>query len=113
MRKPAARANGGKGSGIQKFPSPTLTLCASLLPMKTAAAQQVPQQWPQILRWLAADEEIELTQDNRVVARILPATESPAPATPDFLARAQAIWGTNPTGPALSAVVNESRGEGA
>ena len=81
--------------------------------MKTADAQQVPQQWPQILRWLAADEEVELTQDNRVVARILPATESPALATPDFLARAQAVWGTNPTGPALSTVVNESRGEGA
>lgn len=81
--------------------------------MKTAAAQQVPQQWPQILRWLAADEEIELTQDNRVVARILPATESPAPATPDFLARAQVIWGANPTGPALSTVVSESRSEGA
>lgn len=81
--------------------------------MKTAAAQQVPQQWPQILQWLAADEEIQVTQDDRVVARILPATDSPAPATPDFLARAQAVWGANPTGPALSALVSESRGEGA
>ncbi len=78
--------------------------------MKTATAQQVPQQWPQILRWLAADEEIEVTEGERIVARILPATESPAPATPDFLARAQVIWGPNPTGPALSTVVHESRG---
>lgn len=81
--------------------------------MKSAAAQQVPQQWPQILRWLAADEEVQVTEGGCVVARILPATESPAPATPDFLARAQAIWGAHPTGPALSTLVSDSRGEGA
>ena len=76
--------------------------------MKTAVAQQVPQQWAQILGWLAADEEVQVTQDDRIVARILPAPA--APATPDFLARARAIWGTAPAGEPLSALVSESRG---
>jgi antitoxin (DNA-binding transcriptional repressor) of toxin-antitoxin stability system len=83
--------------------------------MKTAVAQQVPQQWTQILGWLAADEEVQVTQDDRVVARILPAPPAPAPATPatpDFLARACAIWGTAPAGEPLSALVDESRGAG-
>jgi antitoxin (DNA-binding transcriptional repressor) of toxin-antitoxin stability system len=76
--------------------------------MKTAAAHQVTQQWTQILGWLAADEEVQVTQDDRIVARILPATA--APATPDFLARARAIWGPAPEGEPLSVVVDESRG---
>jgi len=77
--------------------------------MKTAVAQQVPEQWGQILGWLAADEEVQVTQDDRIVARILPA--APAPATPDFLARARAIWGATPAGEPLSELVNESRGD--
>lgn len=77
--------------------------------MKTAAAQQVPQQWSQILGWLAADEEVQVTQDDRIVARILPAPA--APATPDFLARARAIWGAAPAGAPLSELVSESRGD--
>ena len=76
--------------------------------MKTAVAQQVPQQRGQILGWLAADEEGQVTQDDRIVARILP--EPAVPATPDFLARARAIWGTAPAGESLSALVHESRG---
>jgi antitoxin (DNA-binding transcriptional repressor) of toxin-antitoxin stability system len=77
--------------------------------MKTATIQQVPQQWPQILDWLACDEEVEVTQNDRVVARIVPSTAMP---NPDFLARAQAIWGVAPEGEPLSAAVHHSRGSG-
>ena len=83
--------------------------------MKTTLAQQVPFQWAEILTWLAADEEVQLTADDRVVARIVPAHPAPATAniaSPDFLARAQAIWGQNPTGELLSALVTDSRGGG-
>lgn len=80
------------------------------VPMKTAVAQQVPMQWGQIPGWLAADEEAQVTQDDRIVARILPAPA--APATPDFLARAQAVWGAASEGEPLSAMVSESRGDG-
>jgi antitoxin (DNA-binding transcriptional repressor) of toxin-antitoxin stability system len=75
--------------------------------MKTASVQQVPQQWPEILRWVAAGEEVQVTQQNQVVARVVPAEAAP---TPDFLGRAKAIWGEIPPGKPLSAVVSEARG---
>ena len=34
----------------------------------------------------------------------------PPAATPDFLARAKAVWGETPPGKSLSAVVSEARG---
>jgi antitoxin (DNA-binding transcriptional repressor) of toxin-antitoxin stability system len=73
--------------------------------MKTTSVQQVPQQWADILRWIADGEEVEMTQQDRVVARLVPA---PAP-TPDFLARATAVWGQTPPGKTLSAIVSEDR----
>ena len=76
--------------------------------MKTASVQQVPQQWSEILRWVAAGEEVQVTQQDQVVARVVPA--KPA-VTPDFLARAKAVWGEAPTGKPLSAVVSEARGD--
>jgi len=77
--------------------------------MKTASVQQVPEQWPQILRWIAAGEEVQVTEQDQVVAKLVPA--KPA-ATPDFLARAKAIWGDSPTGKPLSELVMETRGGG-
>ena len=76
-------------------------------PMKTATVQQVPKRWPEILRWVAAGEEVEVTERNRVVATFVPA--KPA-ATPDFLGRAKAVWGEAPPGKPLSALVSEGRG---
>ena len=75
--------------------------------MKTASVQQVPQQWSEILRWVAAGEEVQVTQQDQVVARVVPAKPVP---TPDFLARAKAVWGEKPPGKALSTMVSDSRG---
>ena len=74
--------------------------------MKTASVQQVPKQWAEILRWVAAGEEVEVTEKDQVVAKLVPARSAP---TPDFLARAKAVWGETPPGKALSAVVSEAR----
>ena len=71
--------------------------------MKTANIQQVPQKWAQILEWVAAGEEVELTRQEKVVARVIPATQ------PDFLSRAKAIWGEQPVGKPLSDLVAEGR----
>jgi len=77
--------------------------------MKIATAEQVPQQWRQILEWVTAGEEVQVTQQDKVVARLLP----PGPtAAPDFLARAKAVWGDAPAGAPLSQMVSEARGEG-
>ncbi len=75
--------------------------------MKTANVQQVPEQWPQILRWVAAGEEVQVTQHDKVVARVLPAK---AAQQPDFVARAKAVWGERPQGKPLSELVAEARG---
>ncbi len=77
--------------------------------MKSATVQQIPQQWPQISRWLADGEEVEVTEQNSVVAKLVPATKT-IPQQPDFLARAKAVWGENPQGKPLSEIVNDSRG---
>jgi antitoxin (DNA-binding transcriptional repressor) of toxin-antitoxin stability system len=75
--------------------------------MKTASVQQLPQQWPEILRWVAAGEEVQVTQQDKVIAKVVPATSAPRP---DFLARAKAIWGEEPSGKPLSELVLEARG---
>jgi antitoxin (DNA-binding transcriptional repressor) of toxin-antitoxin stability system len=77
--------------------------------MKTASVQQVPQRWTEILGWVAAGEEVQVTQQEKVVAKVVPATPERL-AQPDFLARARAIWGEHPAGKPLSAVVAETRG---
>lgn len=74
--------------------------------MKTASVQQLPEQWPQILRWVAAGEEVQVKQQDKVVAKVVPATDAPQP---DFLARAKMIWGEQPPGKPLSAVIAEAR----
>jgi antitoxin (DNA-binding transcriptional repressor) of toxin-antitoxin stability system len=76
--------------------------------MKSATVQQIPQQWPQISRWLAEGEEVEVTEQDLVVAKLVPATKG-VPQQPDFLSRAKAIWGENPQGKPLSEIVSESR----
>ena len=77
--------------------------------MKTATVQQVPQQWAEILGWVAAGEEVQVTQQDRVVAKLVPAPPDSVSQT-DFLTRARAIWGEQPPGKPLSAVVAEARG---
>ena len=72
--------------------------------MKSASVQQLPQQWAQILEWVAAGEEVELTEKEKVIAKVVPATQ------PDFLARAKKIWGERPAGKPLSELVSEARG---
>jgi len=72
--------------------------------VKTATVQQVPQKWNQILEWLAAGEEVELTEQEKVVAKVVPAKQ------PDFLSRAKEVWGEQPPGKPLSQLVAEARG---
>ncbi len=94
-----------KSPGRRKTVAATLRL-GYTVDMKKTTIQQVPQQWAQILDWLACDEEVEVTRDDRIIARIVPAPTVPAP---DFVARAQAVWGASPPGQSLSAIVNDSR----
>jgi len=73
--------------------------------MKTASVQQLQEQWPQILSWVAAGEEVQVTQQDKVVAKVVPATDT----QPDFLSRAKKMLSEQPPGKTLSAVVAEAR----
>ncbi len=85
--------------------SPLLQIeTAYFITMKTASVQQLPQQWSQILEWVAAGEEVELTAQEKVVARVVPASQ------PDFLARPKKIWGEQPSGKPLSELISQARG---
>ena len=75
-------------------------------PVKTASVQQVPEQWPDILKWVTSGEEVQMTDHDKVVAKLVPA----GAAQPDFVSRAKAIWGEHPPGKSLSAIVSDARG---
>jgi antitoxin (DNA-binding transcriptional repressor) of toxin-antitoxin stability system len=74
--------------------------------MKTVTIQQVPRDWAEILRWVVGGKEVQLTDQDKVVARLLPPEKSDAP---DFVARAKAVWGDRPEGESLSELVSKSR----
>jgi antitoxin (DNA-binding transcriptional repressor) of toxin-antitoxin stability system len=40
--------------------------------MKTAAISELPKVWADILRWVTAGEEVQLTGSDKTVARVLP-----------------------------------------
>lgn len=77
--------------------------------MKTATIQEVQEHWAEILQWVAAGEEVQVTQQDKVVAKVIPPT-SKTVEQPDFLARAKAIWGEKPEGKTLSETITEARG---
>jgi len=55
---------------------------------------------------VASGEEVQMTDHDKVVAKLVPAGAPP----PDFVSRARAIWGENPPGDSLSAIVSDARG---
>jgi hypothetical protein len=42
-------------------------------PVKRAGIEQAPERWPDILKWVAAGEELQVTHHDKVVARLVPA----------------------------------------
>jgi hypothetical protein len=59
-------------------------------------------------------EEVQIVDSGRIVARIVPPLiHDLSPKTPDYVGRAQAIWGAKPESATLSEIVHDSRGTGA
>jgi antitoxin (DNA-binding transcriptional repressor) of toxin-antitoxin stability system len=83
--------------------------CVILSRMKTATIRKVQHHLAEVLSWVERGEEVRVLRRNKVVARLVPPTPE-VPDSPDFLARAKAIWGANPTGARPSKLVSESRG---
>ena len=78
--------------------------------MKTATIREIQHNLSEVLSWVERGEEVQVLRRNRVVARLLPPQPQPS-RSPDFVARARAVWGEAPRGTALSAIVSESRGD--
>lgn len=78
--------------------------------MKTATVREVQHNLSKILSWVESGEEVRVVRRKQVVARLVP-PEPRALPSPDFEARARAIWGDAPRGAQLSDLVSESRGE--
>ena len=85
-------------------------MCVKVSNMKTATVRQVQHHLSEVLSWVERGEEVRVLRRNKVVARLVPPEPQPA-ASPDFLGRATAIWGSKPAGASLSAIVSNSRGE--
>jgi antitoxin (DNA-binding transcriptional repressor) of toxin-antitoxin stability system len=78
--------------------------------VKTATIREMQHNLSEVLSWVGRGEEVQVLRRNKVVARLLPPGPQPS-QSPDFVARARAVWGEAPEGSALSAIVDESRGD--
>jgi prevent-host-death family protein len=67
--------------------------------MKTASVQELPQQWSEILRWVVAGEEVQVTANGQPVARLTPWNEQ------------RLFIGATAGGPPLPADLDEPTGE--
>ena len=86
-------------------------MCVIMLDiMKTATIRKMQHNLSEVLSWVQRGEEVHVLRRNKVVARLLPPQPQPS-KSPDFVARARAVWGDSPKGAALSSVVSESRGD--
>lgn len=78
--------------------------------MRTATVREVQHNLSEVLSRVAQGEEVAVLRRGKVVAKLVPPDPRP-PASPDFVARARAVWGDRPSGLALSRIASESRGE--
>lgn len=84
-------------------------MCVIMLNMKTASIRQMQHDLNEVLSWVEQGEEVIIQRRRKTVARLLP-PEPQYVETPDFLARAQRVWGKKPRGKKLSAIASEARG---
>lgn len=63
--------------------------------MKTATVRQLRTEFPKVLAWVNAGQEVAITRRRKIVANLSPAGDAPKkkPALPDFRSRLHAIYG--------------------
>ena len=63
--------------------------------MKTASVRQIQHHFRDVLSWVKDGEEVEITSNRRVVARLMPPPSAKARKgkRPDFAARLRRIYG--------------------
>ncbi len=84
-------------------------MCVIMSNMRTATIRDVQHNLADVLSCVERGEEVIVLRRGKMVAKLVPPDPSPR-ASPDFLARAKAVWGSEPKGRRLSEIVSESRG---
>ena len=66
--------------------------------MKTASVRDLRQNFPRVLAWIEAGEDVAVTMRRKVVARLVPepAMSVKKPKTPDFASFQKRIFGPHP-----------------
>jgi antitoxin (DNA-binding transcriptional repressor) of toxin-antitoxin stability system len=78
--------------------------------MRSASVRTIQHNLNEVLSWVERGEEVLVVRRKKVVAKLVP----PGPAradTPDFVVRAQRVWGRRPRGKRLSDLVAEARND--
>jgi len=85
-------------------------MCVKMAHMKTASVRDVQHNLSEVLSWVERGEEVLVYRRKRLVARLVPPTPA-AVESPDFIARARAIWDERAIDTPLSRLVDEARGD--
>jgi len=66
-----------------------------MIHMKTATVRQLRTEFPKVLAWVNAGEEVAITRRRKIVANLTPAGDAPRRKLerPDFSARLRQIYG--------------------
>lgn len=66
-----------------------------MIHMKTATVRQLRTEFPKVLAWVKAGQEVAITRRRKIVASLVPAGDAPKrkPVIPDFEARLRARFG--------------------
>lgn len=81
--------------------------------MKTATVRQLRAEFPKVLAWVNAGQEVSITRRKQIVASLVPAGDRPKRKTvlPDFRARLRRIYGTKIISAAVMAdILAENKG---
>ncbi len=81
--------------------------------MKTATVRQLRTEFPKVLAWVNAGQEVAITKRRKIVANLSPAGDRPKrkPAMPDFRARLRRIYGAKVIpAAAMAAILDENKG---
>jgi antitoxin (DNA-binding transcriptional repressor) of toxin-antitoxin stability system len=80
--------------------------------MKKASVREVQHNLAKVLQWVADGEEVQIVRRDEVVGRIVPPDRpSRAREWPNFVERAERIWGRKPKGKPVSRIISDDRKE--
>ena len=81
--------------------------------MKSASIRELKQATPEILEWVQAGHQVQITKHNRVVAVLTrpPSASKQTLERPDFAKRLQQTWGRKMLGISSTQLIHEERGD--